>query len=115
MPKLGRAPVERVRSQTARLRDHDAGSGFRCKDLRCPCRRYAFMVQDTDQPHRCRCKHAPADHDPLPPHECRKCKECRGFDSPWVCNCGHPWSRHTQRFVEARARHINDFFLQNIL
>ena len=26
----------------------------------------------------------------------RNCKNCTGFDSPWVCNCGHPWSEHTQ-------------------
>ena len=73
-----------------RLRDHDAANGFRCADLRCPCKRYVFQVQDTDQPHKCRCKHAPADHEPIPPFECRKCAECKAFDSPWTCNCASP-------------------------
>ena len=67
-----------------RLRDHDAGRGFRCADLKCPCKRYRFQVQDTDQPHKCRCKHKPAEHNPLPPHECTKCSDCVAFDSPWT-------------------------------
>jgi hypothetical protein len=24
------------------------------------------------------------------------CKGCTGFDSPFVCNCDHPWSSHEQ-------------------
>ena len=83
-----------------RLRAHDAGRGFRC--VASGCRRYEFMVQDTEQPHKCRCKHAPADHEPLPPYRCRKCTDCVGFDSPWVCNCGHPPSAHRTCFVRQR-------------
>ena len=83
-----------------RLRDHDAGRGFRCAaDPKCPCTRFSFQVQDTDQPHKCRCKHAPKDHDPMPPHACRKCDACQGFDSPWVCNCGHAPREHRTCFV----------------
>ena len=26
-------------------REHDAGRGFRCADLKCPCKRYEFQVQ----------------------------------------------------------------------
>lgn len=82
-----------------RLRDHDAGRGFRCADPKCPCRRFSFQVQDTDQPHKCRCKHAPKDHAPAPPHACQKCDECDAFDSPWICNCGHRPSEHRTCFV----------------
>ena len=81
-----------------RLREHDAGHGFRCSVPKCPCKRYEFMVQDTDQPHKCRCKHRPQDHDPLPPYRCQKC-DCEGFDSPWTCNCGHKPSEHSTCFV----------------
>ena len=48
---------------------------------------------------RCRCKHRHIDHDcSKPPFVCKKssCKGCTGFDSPWVCNCGHSWAEHTQ-------------------
>ena len=81
-----------------RLRDHDASRGFRCRDLKCPCKQYEFMVQDTDQPHKCRCKHGPKDHDPYPPHKCLKCDDCVAFDSPWTCNCAaRPPAPHTPR------------------
>ena len=82
-----------------RLRDHDAGNGFRCADLKCDCKRYAFMVQDSTEPHRCRCKHKPAEHASTPPYGCRKCPSgvCEAFDSPWVCNCGHsPQERESE-------------------
>ena len=82
-----------------RLREHDAGNGFRCSVKGCPCNRYAFMVQDSTEPHRCRCKHKPSDHSPVWPHACTKCDDCKGFDSPWVCNCGHPPSQHRTCFV----------------
>ena len=71
-----------------RLRDHDAGRGFRCHEPKCACRRYEFQVQDSHDPHKCRCKHAPKEHKPTPPHACTKCADCAGFDSPWTCNCG---------------------------
>lgn len=83
-----------------RLRDHDAANGFRCSDLKCICKRYEFQVQDTDQPHKCRCKHAPKDHEPFPPYACTKCTDCAAFDSPWVCNCGHLPSEHSTCFVQ---------------
>ena len=82
-----------------RLREHDAGNKFRCGDLKCPCKKYEFMVQDTDQPHKCRCKHGPKDHDPEPPYACQKC-DCAAFDSPWTCNCGHAPRDHRTSFVK---------------
>jgi len=82
-----------------RLKDHDAADGFRCAAPRCPCRRFQFQVQDTDQPHKCRCKHSPAQHANVPPFECTLCGDCKAFDSPWICNCGHASSEHSTCFV----------------
>lgn len=52
---------------------------------------------------RCRCKHKHIEHDPVS-LECTKAAcagKCERFDSPWVCNCNHPWSGHVQK-VEVR-------------
>ena len=42
-------------------------------------------------------QHQGVEHDPAD----RSCSKggcgCVLFDSPWVCNCSHPWARHTQR------------------
>ena len=86
-----------------RLRDHDAASGFRCAAgpkgaSRCPCARFQFQVQDSDQPHKCRCKHAPSQHARAPPYGCAQCG-CATFDSPWTCNCGHAAKEHSTCFV----------------
>ena len=62
---------------------------------RCKCRKFFFVVAEGAWVLRCRCKHKHIDHDPVT-HKCKKCKNCTGFDSPWVCNCGHPWNEHTQ-------------------
>jgi len=91
-----------------RLRDHDAGHGFRCADLKCDCKRYSFMVQDSTEPHRCRCKHKPSEHESLPPHACTRCppSACEAFDSPWVCNCGHPPREHKTAFVKHKYAEV---------
>jgi hypothetical protein len=91
-----------------RLRDHDAGHGFRCADLKCDCKRYSFMVQDSTEPHRCRCKHKPSEHESLPPHACARCppSACEAFDSPWVCNCGHPPREHKTAFVKHKYAEV---------
>jgi len=45
---------------------------------------------------RCRCKHKHTEHDPTT-HQCLEPKcDCERFLSPWVCNCNHPWSNHSQ-------------------
>lgn len=61
---------------------------------------------------RCRCKHKHTDHDPsAAPFTCSKPKcGCLGFDSPWVCNCDHPWADHvqeaTQRKIVSMLEHL---------
>ena len=84
-----------------RLKDHDAANGFRCSVKGCPCRRFVFQVQDSDQPHKCRCHHAASLHAKVPPYACTLC-DCKGFDSPWVCNCGHAAREHSTCFVRHR-------------
>ena len=83
-----------------RLKDHDAGNGFRCTVGNCGCNRYVFMVQDSTEPHKCRCKHKPSEHASTPPYGCLKCGDCKAFDSPWVCNCGHAPREHRTAFVK---------------
>ena len=70
---------------------------------------------------RCRCKRKAIEHEPVRPYKSTKPPlngvVCTGFDSPWICNCGCPWSCHTQRFEEMQisARIINqDFPLEMI-
>ena len=84
-----------------RLKDHDAANGFRCAAKgACPCRRFEFQVQDSDQPHKCRCHHAAIQHAKVPPFECTLCADCAAFDSPWTCNCGHVAKEHSTCFVQ---------------
>ena len=71
---------------------------FRCTKPGCKCKSFFFIVAEGAWKLRCSCKHAATDHDPSPgKHKCtrRGCK-CNGFVSPWVCNCGAPWTAHTQ-------------------
>ena len=74
------------------------GKRFRCTKPGCKCRSFYFIVAEGAWKLRCSCKHHATDHDPAPgPHKCkrRNCK-CNGFVSPWVCNCGAPWTAHKQ-------------------
>ena len=79
-----------------RYKEHK-GKNFSCSHHGCKCRKFFFVVAEGAWILRCRCKHKHIDHDPVT-LKCKKrnCKACTGFDSPWVCNCGHPWSEHTQ-------------------
>ena len=79
-----------------RYKEHK-GKNFSCSHPGCKCRKFFFVVAEGAWILRCRCKHKHIDHDPVT-LKCKKrnCKACTGFDSPWVCNCGHPWSEHTQ-------------------
>ena len=79
-----------------RYKEHK-GKNFSCSHPGCKCRKFFFVVAEGAWILRCRCKHKHTDHDPVT-LKCKKrnCKTCTGFDSPWVCNCGHPWSEHTQ-------------------
>ena len=79
-----------------------------CTSGKCACRAFYYIPAEGQWMLRCVCKRKAVEHDPRPPHKSTKPPlngvVCNGFSSPWVCNCGHPWSRHTQRFVEVRAR-----------
>lgn len=58
---------------------------------------FFYLVAEGSWILRCRCKHKHTEHDCGPgPHKCLKCAGCTGFDSPWVCNCGHNWASHQQ-------------------
>lgn len=76
---------------------------FACANSRCKCTKFMYIVAEGAWILRCQCKHKHTDHDPAAgPHKCTKpsCKTCDGFTSPWVCNCDHKWSDHTQRFIK---------------
>ncbi len=75
-----------------------------CRD-RCKCEKFYYVVAEGAWILRCRCKHKSTDHDPGPGrHKCKRPRcDCSGFDSPWVCNCDHPWSAHTQRTVKQKV------------
>ena len=91
-----------------RLKEHAAaaaGARRACKNARCECAAFFFIVAEGAWTLRCRCKHRAAEHAARPPHACGRCKgaaACGGFDSPWVCNCDHAWAQHAQVEV-ARA------------
>ncbi len=86
-----------------RLRDHDAARGFRCTEPGCRCDRFVWAVQFDFEKIKCTCKHGPADHAPPRGGRWGACTrpgcDCKEFVSPWVCNCGHPWSDHRTAFV----------------
>lgn len=73
---------------------------FPCASKSCKCTHFFFLVAEGSWILRCRCKHKHTDHDAGPgPHKCTKCPACTGFDSPWVCNCGHTWASHAQQSI----------------
>ena len=85
------------------------GKRFKCTKHGCKCKNFYFIVAEGAWKLRCSCKHHAADHDPSPgPHKCtkRNCK-CNGFFSPWVCNCGSPWSSHQQSVEMVKFVSIN--------
>lgn len=71
-----------------------------CASRGCRCNHFFYLVAEGAWILRCRCKHKHTDHDCGPGvHKCSKCAGCAGFDSPWVCNCGHSWGFHKQQTV----------------
>jgi hypothetical protein len=74
-----------------------------CQVARCPCKHFFFVVAEGAWVLRCRCKHKHIEHDcSARPYKCKKCStasSCSGFDSPWICNCGHAWGSHSQQLV----------------
>jgi len=92
-----------------RLKEHKASTtgkpAFPCSSRGCRCKHFLFLVAEGAWILRCRCKHKHIEHDCGPgPHKCDKCSGCSGFDSPWVCNCGHTWSSHKQQTVVVTER-----------
>ncbi|GAB5356548.1 hypothetical protein AAMO2058_000299400 [Amorphochlora amoebiformis] len=86
---------------------------FKCfmRGKNCACEHFYYIPAQGSWILRCRCKHKHTDHDPTPgPHKCKRksCKTCKGFHSPWVCNCGCPWSDHTQSTVLKKKKTIFD-------
>lgn len=73
-----------------------------CAAKNCRCQSFLYVVAEGSWVLRCRCKHKHIEHDcSRAPFTClnQKCARenlCQGFDSPWVCNCGHLWSAHSQ-------------------
>ena len=58
-----------------------------------------------------RCKHKHTEHDPVT-HACTKPKcDCSKFNSPWVCNCDHPWSRHSQTVVTKEIKTLEEMMM----
>ncbi|KAL4422701.1 hypothetical protein ABPG75_008898 [Micractinium tetrahymenae] len=85
--------------------DHPVGA-WSCGSKGCACRGFFYIVAEGAWILRCRCKHKHIEHSPAT-HACVKpgCG-CSAFDSPWVCNCDHPWADHKQIEVEKRNTSI---------
>lgn len=98
-----------------RLKEHKQGHTpskeirLPCSAKQCKCKCFLYIVAEGSWMLRCRCKHKHSEHDcSAPPFSCvnARCQRdhlCSGFDSPWVCNCGHVWSSHQQRIELAPA------------
>lgn len=89
-----------------RLKEHASPSTidkpFRCEAKSCACQHFKFIVAEGAWILKCRCKHKHIEHDcARHPFLCKKCpgSSCSGFDSPWVCNCGHGFASHEQLTV----------------
>ena len=91
-----------------RQKNHSApGDGVRsaCLDSKCPCRDFFYIPADGSWTLRCECKRKAVEHDPKPgKHLSTKLPlggfVCKGFSSPWVCNCGHDFKSHKQTLVD---------------
>eukprot|EP00897_Mesotaenium_endlicherianum_P010523 jgi/Mesen1/949/ME000118S00118 len=83
-----------------------------CSAARCACPSFFYIVAQGAWILRCRCKHKHTEHDPGS-HGCaRPTCACSKFDSPWVCNCDHPWASHTQLLQESDARSLQELVLE---
>ena len=96
-----------------RMKEHKAigDNPYKCSARGCACSQFFFVVAEGAWVLKCRCKHKHVDHHPNESYTCRKCASCTGFDSPWVCNCGHAWSQHSQIVV---TRGAGDAQLQDV-
>ena len=94
-----------------RLRNHGPALDHSCNEKKCVCKGFYYIPSEGSWMLRCRCKRKAVEHEPLKPYKSIKPPLngviCTGFYSPWVCNCGCPWSNHTQRFEEMKiSAHI---------
>jgi len=94
-----------------RLKEHASpatiDSPFSCSAKGCVCKHFKFVVAEGAWVLKCRCKHKHTEHDcGKEPFACKRCpgSSCAGFDSPWVCNCGHGYSSHEQLTVMRSER-----------
>ena len=89
-----------------RLRNHGSNSNHTCDEKKCECKGFYYIPSEGSWMLRCRCKRKATEHAPVKPYKSTKPPLngviCIGFDSPWVCNCGCPWSNHNQRFEEIK-------------
>lgn len=97
-----------------RSKEHamDQGQGkSRCKAAGCKCKDFFYIVAEGAWILRCRCKHKHNEHDPNPPYKCVKpgCKQCTGFDSPFVCNCNCGWAQHQMVWEMRQLRALPQF------
>lgn len=94
-----------------RQKEHDPASVVgpsKCRSAKCRCSGFFFVVAEGAWVLRCRCKHKHVEHDPST-RACAKAGcSCTQFDSPWVCNCDHPWSEHRQIVVQREVLSISD-------
>ena len=91
-----------------RMKEHPKKDGiFRCSATKCLCTNFFYIVGEGSWILRCSCKHKHTDHDCRGgPFKCTRCASCEGFSSPWVCNCGHSWSAHDQRFIASDVSEV---------
>lgn len=95
-----------------RYREHDSVSkSIKCKLSNCKCDNFFYIYGQGAFLLRCRCKHKANEHDP----KTRKCiktpscqNQCKGFDSPFVCNCNCGWAKHIQREVTLQPKTFQD-------
>jgi hypothetical protein len=89
-----------------------AGGQHGCRGAGCKCRAFNFVMAEGAWILRCACKHKHTEHDANPPHRCTRCPaetSCSKFFSPWVCNCDHPWSAHSQIWEERELKALPQF------
>jgi hypothetical protein len=103
----------RLKDHPARMKQSSASKDtdtcFPCSNKSCKCTNFFYIVAEGAWILRCKCKHKHIEHNcEAKPFFCQKCpapgvissskssQSCTGFDSPWVCNCGHVWGAHTQ-------------------
>jgi hypothetical protein len=96
-----------------RYKEHGNSEGnLKCTAAKCPCRQFDYMCAEGSWVIRCRCKHKHTEHNAAPgAHPCTKtgCKGCKGFDSPFVCNCNHGWASHRQQWVQIERQAMPQF------